>query len=109
MKPKKTSVTIEFTPNDVDHLRSLLWFIGGVDRRIVTEPFCARTLALLAPIWVAAGGRELEEKRQMERQRRRLKRDAAMGALRKIREQRNCRHEVEMQLGEEIWDALEEI
>ncbi|WP_168709673.1 hypothetical protein [Rhodanobacter lindaniclasticus] len=33
-------------------------------------------------------------------------RNAMKAALEKIRAQPNCRHEVEAQLGEEIWDAL---
>lgn len=33
-------------------------------------------------------------------------RNALKEALEKIRAQPNCRHEVEAQLGEEVWDAL---
>lgn len=34
-------------------------------------------------------------------------RNALKEALQKIRNQPNCRHEIEAQLGEEIWDVIE--
>ena len=33
-------------------------------------------------------------------------RDELKASLQKIRDQPNCRYEVEAQLGEEVWDAL---